>query len=479
MEFFQQLISSLRWQDVLDILINSYILFRLYILLRGTNVIRMVVLIGMLWLLKRLAMGLGMIVTSWAIQAIIAVAALIIIIVFRNEIAGVFKTRSIASFFWGIPKRHGQTPVDIISESIAELASRKLGALIVIPQHKEIDDVVHGGIVWDGKLSKEMLVSIFWHGTPVHDGAIVIQGDRVVEVSTILPLSKDTDLPSHYGTRHRAAAGMSEQTDALVIVVSEERGEISVFKDKKSSTFKDGAELNRYLLEHIGSATDEKGKKRERFELSIAGILCLTVIGSIWFSFSRGLETLVTLEVPVEFTNRNPELEIFSATESNVKLQLSGSSSLIRNINPAQIGVKINLQNATPGDNEISINRDGILLPPGIDLKHVSPQTISVNIDRPGRRKLPVQPNWTGTLPAGLIIQKASVTPNEVEVEGGERMLGKIKAIYTNPIPVSEIKEDGSVKVGLMLLPSSLELVDSSLQNVEVHYQTEGRPQEK
>jgi len=114
MEAMNPFFSDLRWQDFVDILINSYILFRLYVLFRGTNVIRMIMAIVMLWMLERTAVNMGLIVTSWAMQGIIAAAALIIIIVFRNEIASVLQTRNFKSVFWGFPKRQVRTPVDII-----------------------------------------------------------------------------------------------------------------------------------------------------------------------------------------------------------------------------------------------------------------------------------------------------------------------------------------------------------------------------
>ena len=190
METMNHFFSGLRWQDLLDILINSYILFRLYVLFRGTNVIRIIMAIVMLWMLERTAVNMGLIVTSWAMQGIIAAAALIIIIVFRNEIASVLQTRNFKSVFWGFPQRQVRTPVDIIVQSVYELARRKLGALIVLPLKIAIEPIVQSGIPWQGKLSREMLLSIFWHGTPVHDGATIVQGDTIVEVSAILPLSK-------------------------------------------------------------------------------------------------------------------------------------------------------------------------------------------------------------------------------------------------------------------------------------------------
>ena len=476
MDTLIQLLAGLRWQDIVDILLNSYILFRLYVLFRGTNVIRMVIAIAMLWILERIAMSMGLIVTSWAMQGIIAAAALIIIIVFRNEIAGVLQTRSLRSFFWGIPQRQIQTPIEIIVESVYELARHKLGALIVLPLKKGIESVVHGGIPWQGKLSREMLVSIFWHGTPVHDGATVIQGDRIVEVAAILPLSKSNDLPSHYGTRHRAGFGLAEQTDALVIVVSEERGEVTVFKDRSIIAITDRNELGQVLCEYAGTVPAVNGARHRTLELGIAALACLLGITGIWFSFARGFETFVSLEVPVEFMNRDPKMELFTTSASSVRLQLSGSGSLIRSIRPDQVKVKLNLANAVAGSNQIAITRDSIVLPPGVQFKQVDPQVLEVNLDVPEQRKVPIQADWTGKLPAGLILQDAQIVPDAVKVEGGSQALKDTQTIYTEKISLDTLVSDGKVSAGLVLLPSYLKLDDGAQDHVEVIYKIAKRP---
>ena len=475
MDSIVQSLVSLRWQDILDILLNSYIMFRFYVLFRGTDVIRMFMAIGMLWILERMAINIGLIVTSWAIQGIIAATALIVIIVFRNQIASVFQARSYKSFFWGIPQRQIQTPIEIIAESVYELARHKLGALVVLPLKKGIEEVVHGGVLWQGTLSKEMLLSIFWHGTPVHDGATIIQGDKISEVSAILPLSKRNDLPSHFGTRHRAAAGLTEKTDALVIVVSEERGEVSVFKDRAIIKIKDQVELSKVLRKHAGTVLATNGLKRQTIELIAAAMICFVGITGIWMSFARGYETLVTLEVPVEFLNRDPKMEIYSASASSVKLQISGSGSLIRSVKPDQVKVKLNLANAVAGKNQVAITRDGIILPPGIELKQLEPQALEVNLDVPVQKELPVQPDWIGKLPAGLILREAQTVPATVKVIGGKSMLKEIRTIYTEKISLDTLTTDGKANVGLLLLPSSLKLANENQKFVEVSYKVDKR----
>lgn len=468
--------TGLRWQDIVDILLNSYILFRLYVLFRGTNVIRMIMAIAMLWMLERLAVSMGLIVTSWAIQGIIAAAALIIIIVFRNEIAGVLQTRNLKSFIWGIPQRQIRTPVDIIVESVYELARRKLGALIVLPLKKGLETVVQSGVPWQGKLSREMLLSIFWHGTPVHDGATIIQGDRILDVAAILPLSKRSDLPSHFGTRHRAAVGLAERTDAMVIVVSEERGQVTVFKETSIVHIKDNLELERTLREHAGEAVDTGGLKKQTLELGLAAMICLACITGIWFSFARGLETLVTLEVPVEFMNRDSQMEIFAVSASSVKLQLSGSGTLIKSVRPDQIKVKLNLANAVPGSNQVIISRDTIALPPGIQLKQVEPQALIVNVDVPVEKMLPIQPDWSGKLATKLILEDARLVPDRVSVVGASLMLKDIETIYTEKIPLETITTGGTATVGLVLQPSSLKLKNGDRNRIDVIYKVKRRP---
>ncbi len=234
MNRFLALVSSIRWQDVVDILINSYILLRVYVLFQGTNAFRVLVGVTSLWIAQEAAASLGLILTSWAIRGITAAAAIIIIVVFRNEIRSVLQGRNIKTFLWGLPNREQQTPIDAIADSVFQMAGKRIGALIVFPGNQDLGEVTHGGIPWNGHVSPEMLMSVFWPQNPVHDGAAIIEGDQITEVAVLLRLSHRQDLPSQYGTRHRAALGVAEASDALVVVVSEERGSVNVAKDRVS-----------------------------------------------------------------------------------------------------------------------------------------------------------------------------------------------------------------------------------------------------
>lgn len=471
-------VSSIRWQDLVDITLNSYILFRLYVLFRGTNAFRILVGIAVLWLAQRTAVYLGLIVTSWAMQGIMAVAALIVIVVFRNEIRSVLQGKNLKAFFWGFFRHERSiTPVEIIVESVYELAKNRHGALIVLPAIDDLRENVQSGIPWKGAVSREMILSIFWPDNPVHDGAAIIQGDRVREVGAILPLSHREDLPSYYGTRHRAAFGLAEATDALVIVVSEERGEVSVAQGNRIIHIHDNVELTRLLEEHLGLAQTEQGNlKREKVEIGIAALVSVLFIVGVWFSFARGLETLVTLEVPVEYMSRDPNLEILETSVNTVRLDMSGSGVLIKAVRPEHVQVKLDLGKALAGRNTFTITRENISLPPGIILKKVEPPAVEVTLDVPTKKELPVQVDWSGKLPDHMIMTDIRVEPDKVQVIGGGRILENIATLYTQKVPMDNIRESGSLVVNLALNPASLKIAPGSKDRVTVEYTVKERP---
>ena len=366
--------AILRWQDVFDILLNGYILFRFYVLFRGTIVFRVITGIAILYVFQQIAVFFGLILASWVLQGIMAVAALIIIIVFRNEIRSVLQAKNLKTILWGVPQKTLHTPMEIIAKSIAALSRQHIGALLVFPAKDDLEEVVQKGIRWNGLASKEMITSIFWPDNPVHDGAAIIREDRITEVGVILPLSRSDDLPSHYGTRHRAALGLAEVTDALTVVVSEETGRVIVAKNSKITEIRNSAELLKNLRAHAGLSEDDQGLLRKsRLELGSAALISIILVTVVWFSFSKGLDTLITLEIPVEYTTRDPLMEIIDTSTNAVSLQLAGSGTLIKSIRPEQLHVRLDLDKAVAGRNTFSITKDNISLAAGDLLKKDHP----------------------------------------------------------------------------------------------------------
>jgi uncharacterized protein (TIGR00159 family) len=471
METISSFFSSIRWQDVVDVALNSYILFRLYVLFRGTTVFRVLTGIAFLWIFRRIAIAIGLIVTSWAIQGIIAVAALIIIIVFRNEIRSVLQAKNLKAILWGFPHKQVHTPIEIIVESISELSRRRCGALIVFPEKEDIEDMIQSGVPWNGSISKEMLLSIFWPENPVHDGAIIVRGDRITEVGVILPLSKRNDFPSSYGTRHRAAIGLAETTDAMVLVVSEESGSVLMAKGSSIFNIRGTRELTQKMQEHWGITTKYSNRRiKEKRQIALAAVISVVFVTGIWASFSRGLETLITLEIPVEYMNRDPGMEIFDTSVNTVRLYLSGSGALIRSLRPEQLKVKLDLSKAVVGLNTLTIKNEDITLPPGVLLKRVEPSVIELALDVLTEKELPIQVDWSGKLSEHLILYEATPVPDKIRIIGGSQILKNISTLYTEKASLKTINKSGTTIIKLALNPASLKIAPDFDDHVMVSY---------
>jgi uncharacterized protein (TIGR00159 family) len=464
-------ISTIRWQDVVDICVNSYILFRFYVLFRGTNVFQVLVGMTVLWFLQRIAISLGLIVTSWVVQGIVAVGAIIIIVVFRNEIRRVLQAKNLKSILWGLSYKTATTPTEIIADTVFQMAARKCGALIVFPGKEDLTGVVQGGTPWKGVITKEMIASIFWPDNPVHDGAAIVQGDQITFVGTILPLSEREDLPSRYGTRHRAALGLAEATDALIIVVSEERGDVLIAKSNRLREIKQKQTLENNIREHVGTAAiDKRAARKEGLEITAAAMLSILFITGIWFSVSRGQDTLVSLDIPVDYINRTAGTEIVDTSVKSVSLVLSGSGALVKSITPDQISVRLDLSKTTVGPNTFTITSDNISLPPGIVVREVTPSEIDVLIDETIKKELPVQVDWVGKLADNLILVDSVTNPAKVEVTGSKRILEEIVTIYTEKVLLDELNDKGEITANLVLSPASLKIAPGSKDKVTIQY---------
>ncbi|WP_289019749.1 diadenylate cyclase [Desulfobacter postgatei] len=469
MEQLILLFSGWRWQDVLDIVFNAYILFRLYVLFRGTNVLRVLMAVVAMWVIGRSANAMGLIITNWVLQGVITVATFIIIIVFRNEISGVVRTRSLKFFLWEVPRAQINTPVRIITDAVVELARSKIGALIVMPLKTGVDSIISSGVDIDASLSREMLVNIFWPGAPLHDGAAVIQRGRITRAGTILPLSQNRNLASKYGTRHRAALGLTEQCDALVIVVSEERGKVSLVQDNQIHEIRDPNKIESLIKQYTGGPEPVKGMRRQNRELLVAAMVCFLCTTALWLSFSRGIETLANYDVPIEFMKPDKKMNIIDASASKSRLLISGARPLVNSLTLDRMSIKISLDGTVVGKNKLTITRQNVQLPPGIRLKNIEPDQVEVTLDTMAEKQVPVQADFSGKLPDGLIMTSIRVIPETIKITGGEIALDNVSTVFTEKIPLTELTTSGVINVGLVMSPAALR-PDEKHEKVQVRY---------
>jgi diadenylate cyclase len=239
------LFSYFRWQDIVDILVVAFVIHQLISVIRGTRSVQMVVGIGILTLVYFFATALDLVTLKWIMQTFLSSFLLIIIIVFQQDIRRALTQMGKSPF-----QRQTDTTEKELEEVIRTLfylAKRRIGALIVIERETNLGDFIESGFKLDARLTKELLISIFMPVSPLHDGAVLISHGRIQHAGCILPLTQNPYINKRYGTRHRAAIGLTEETDAVVLVVSEETQEISIVRHGALTTIEDEISLSNNL----------------------------------------------------------------------------------------------------------------------------------------------------------------------------------------------------------------------------------------
>jgi diadenylate cyclase len=245
-----EILRQHRWiLDVLDILLVSVIVYRLLLIIKGTKAAQMLIGLGVLLIASLLSRYLELYTVDWLIQSFWAQAVIALIILFQPEIRRALAQMGEAQFLPSFTSAEELKSLEEIVRAAVALANRKIGALIVIERETSLKDFVEVGTPLDAKVSKELLMSIFHPASPIHDGAVVIKGNRIVAAGCFLPITLSPEVSKALGTRHRAGLGLAEETDAVVIVVSEETGIISLAISGKLETNLDMGKLRNVLTD--------------------------------------------------------------------------------------------------------------------------------------------------------------------------------------------------------------------------------------
>ena len=248
------MLSTISFLDLFEILIVAIVLYKLYIMIKDTRALALLKGLIVLIIVTLVSKGLGLNVIYWLLQKTMTVVLVALPIVFQPELRRALEQLGQGNLFGKnilLNPEETMTLLNELSKALTVLAKNKIGALVVIEREIGLNDYIATGLKVDGLVSSEFLINVFIPNTPMHDGAVIIRGNRVMAAGCLLPLSENRDLNKELGTRHRAAIGITEQTDAIVVVVSEETGIISVAR---------GGQLLRYL-----DAEDLKDKLKPLF----------------------------------------------------------------------------------------------------------------------------------------------------------------------------------------------------------------------
>ncbi|CAG0989911.1 Cyclic di-AMP synthase CdaA [Myxococcaceae bacterium] len=384
--------------DVLDVLLVSTLFYVVIVWMRraraGLPLVGMAILGGVYLAARQLDLHL----TAWIFQGFFAIFVIILVVIYQRELRQLFERIAVV----GLARRPADRPSsdtrDCVLRAVREFQRDRIGALIVLCGREPVERFLEGGVALDGRVSDALLASLFDPHSSGHDGALVVRGDRIVAFSAHLPLSTDFAQLGNRGTRHGAALGLAERTDALCLVVSEERGSISIARDGVLRTISDPSQLERELGDFVESL--EPGLSRGRRLLRglrehwVERLAALALACGLWAAFVPGSQVLEqTFDVPIQIENLPPGFTVEKIEPSEAELRLSGTRRDFFLLDRATVDVRIDATAVGMGRRTFEIDREDLVLPAGFDLVEVKPSRVRVSVkmmrETPGAEERP------------------------------------------------------------------------------------------
>lgn len=249
--------------DIIDIVIVAYVFYKIYVLIKETRAVQLIKGIIVLLIATNVSGWLKLYTTNWILEKTMTVGLIAILIVFQPELRRgleyIGRTKFLSKSFVEIKEEYTKTVIEEIVEAAASLSRQKIGALIVIERETGLNEVIQTGTKINGLVSSGLLINIFIPNTPLHDGAVIIKDDTIKAAGCLLPLTENMNLSKDLGTRHRAALGITEGSDSIAIIVSEETGAISVADNGRLLRYMDIKTLRQFLLTIFQSEQKKQG----------------------------------------------------------------------------------------------------------------------------------------------------------------------------------------------------------------------------
>ncbi|MCJ7594639.1 MAG: diadenylate cyclase CdaA [Desulfobacterales bacterium] len=376
------IINNLRFQDVLDIFFLSVVAYHLYLWFRGTKAFKALVGLFVLGIIFTVARTWGLFLTTWVFQIFWQVLVILLIILFQTEIRQALER---VNPLRALGLRKNTKPgewVEGFAQTAFTMAQRRMGALMIMERADRVEECITGGQQIEGEPSAELLMSIFQKESPLHDGAMVIRDGQITRVASYLPLSPDEGLPKEWGTRHRAAKGLSEVCDALVVVVSEERGEVSLARQGDLALVGSPEELSRQILEGMALLSPSTATRLERIRALFlnqwrakASALVLVII--FWLLLAGQQNFEIAFAVPLEVRNLPAQMEILEPLNPRVRIRVRGLRKDASTLSEKNVQAGIDLSTATEGKKIFQVTREHVKLPiDSIYIVHIEPSQI-------------------------------------------------------------------------------------------------------
>ncbi|HJU62596.1 MAG TPA: diadenylate cyclase [Candidatus Binatia bacterium] len=378
---------TITFAEIVDIIFVAVLLYTAIVWARQTRaafVVRGILILGGIYILARY---LDLQMTAWVFQGFFAIFLIMIVVIFQEELRQFFERIAV----WSLTRKRvpalGSNTADILVRTLSDLAKEHVGALIVIRGNDPLERHITGGIPLEGKLSGPLLKSIFDSHSPGHDGAVLVEQDAITRFAAHLPLSKNLTQLTHVGTRHSAALGLAELTDALCIVVSEERGTISVARDGTLREVENlqqlGAAIESFLRTKFPSTQQSNLSLQFFRENWIAKAISLSLAIGFWYIFVPGSKTVqVSYRIPVSVENLPANLRVEEIEPPVINATFSGPRRAFYLFDPSRIRVAIDVSMAELGRRTFNISEQNIRYPKELTLQELNPSTLRLSVKK-------------------------------------------------------------------------------------------------
>jgi Uncharacterized conserved protein len=469
----------MRIADFLDIAVISVLLYFCLVWLRQRASRSLVIGIGLIAVLYICAQRLDMVLTSWLFRAGFTAVLIALVLVFQTDIRrAIERFAAWSSFRAGHRSAASLQTTDMIIEAVQKLAENKIGALLAFKGREPIDRHIRGGVSLNGRISYPLLYGLFNTASPTHDGAVIIEGEWIDKFAVYLPISQHVKEGSEAGTRHAAGIGLSEACDAFVIIVSEERGTISVAEHGRLDVLSSPAILKE-RLEKYYNYIRPKNNTKTRFKWLRRSMgtkaLSLCLAGLIWAVFAFRVDTIHrTFVVPVEWRNCPANFIIDNPKPMDARVSLSGTERDF-NSDPNSMVISLDLGSIHDGTQELQLtDRNIINRPPGTTVDQIDPRFIKLRAYSMTEIDLPIKIRMEKSLPPRLKLFSATVEPQQVKVMVPQERKEDFLSIHTEPVNLDEITQSTIVRTKL-ILPDQVQLAAGSAMLVKVKIDVEDR----
>ena len=438
-------IKSIRMQDILDVIIFALMIFALltWFKTRASRFVLIgITLLGGVYLAARF---FQLYLTTIVLQGFFAISLFALVVIFQEDLRGFFERLAmLGNIGKKFPSLSGlKGTAEIIAQTAANLAKKRIGALIVLQGIDPMERHINGGTSLDGIVSEPLLESLFDPHSIGHDGAVIIDGDRVTKFGCHLPLSVNTAKYENIGLRHTAALGLSERSDAMCIVVSEEKGTISLAYLEKLTVIPSAAVLHETLeLFYIRNTPTKKShpalnwlKENTREKIIALGMACLLWIA---FGYQRDIVRRDFI-VPIEYKNVPQTWQIDKPQVTETKIILQGPEQAFRLLDERALKLSLDLSAVMDKKREFNLTADMINAPSSLAVADIVPSKIHVYASKSIPWSFPVNINTQNSLAENLSLQKISVTPSKVLVLISSQAKPEEIKIETEPIDLQKI----------------------------------------